>query len=113
MKTTVSHKLRSGIKIIFAPLYDLFFEHPAAPESTHLLLLPLLLDRVGHEPLLGALGAEDVLVVGDEPLADHGGLAGGAEEAVVVPVPALERDEARPADAWRVERAGNFGLQEC
>ena len=59
----------------------------------------LLLDGVGHEPLLGALGAEDVLVVGDEPLADHGGLAGGAEEAVVVPVPALERDEARAPDA--------------
>ena len=81
--------------------------HPTAPESTplHVPLPLLLLDGVGHEPLLGALRAEDVLVVGDEALADHGGLAGGAEEAVVVPVPALERDEARPADAWRVERA--------
>ena len=60
----------------------------------------LLLHRVRHEPLLGALRTEDVLVVRDEALAHHGHLAGGAHEAVVVPVPALERDEAGAADAW-------------
>ena len=59
-----------------------------------------LLDGVRHEPLLGAIRAQDVLVVRDEALADHGDLAGGAGEAVVVPVPALERDEAGAADAW-------------
>ena len=58
-----------------------------------------LLDGVRHEPLLGAIRAQDVLVVRDEALADHGDLAGGAGEAVVVPVPALERDEAGAADA--------------
>ena len=71
----------------------------------------LLLDGVGHEALLGALRAEDVLVVGDEALPDHGSLAGGAEEAVVVPVPPLERDEARPPDACKSGREGGAGIQ--
>ena len=59
----------------------------------------LLFYSVRHEFLLGALRTDDVLGVGDEALPDEGGLAGGAAEAVVVPVPALEGDEARAADA--------------
>ena len=56
---------------------------------------------IGHQLLLGALRADDVLGVGDEALADEGGLAGGAAEAVVVPVAALEGDESGAADACR------------
>ena len=53
----------------------------------------LLLHGVGHQLLLGALWADDVLAVGDEALAHHAALAAGADEAVVVPVAALEGDE--------------------
>ena len=56
---------------------------------------------IGHQLLLGALRADDVLGVGDEALADEGGLAGGATEAVVVPVAAFEGDESGAADACR------------
>jgi len=59
----------------------------------------LLLHGVGHQLLLGALWADDVLAVGDEALAHHAALAARADEAVVVPVPALERDEPGAADA--------------
>ena len=59
----------------------------------------LLLHGVGHQLLLGALWADDVLAVRDEALADHAALAARADEAVVVPVPALERDEPGAADA--------------
>lgn len=52
-----------------------------------------------HEFLLGALGADDVLAVGDEALADQAGLALRADEAVVVPVAVLEGDETGAADA--------------
>lgn len=55
-----------------------------------------------HEFLLGALGADDVLAVGDEALADQAGLALRADEAVVVPVAVLERDEAGATDAWKI-----------
>lgn len=54
-----------------------------------------------HELLFGALRADDVLAVGDEALADERGLALRADEAVVVPVAVLERDEAGAADAWK------------
>merc|ERR1719340_36247 len=49
----------------------------------------LLLHSVGHQLLLGALGADDVLPVRDEALPHHAGLAGRADEAVVVPVVGL------------------------
>lgn len=52
-----------------------------------------------HELLLGAVGAHDVLPHHDEALADQRVLAVRADEAVVVPVPVLERDEASAADA--------------
>lgn len=52
-----------------------------------------------HELLLGAFGTDDVLSVGDEAFADQRRLALGADEAVVVPVAVLERDETGAADA--------------
>ena len=87
----------------------------------------LLLHSVSHQLFLGALGADNVLTVRDEALPhlrrvradvqtfshqerlkhnimrwiypDHAGLAGRADEAVVVPVAALERDEPRASDS--------------
>lgn len=59
----------------------------------------LLLHGVGHELLLRAVRTEYVLPLRDEALSDHGDAAGGADEALVVPVAALERDEAGAADA--------------
>ena len=56
----------------------------------HIHAAELLLYSISHELLLGALGADDVLAVGDEALAHHAALAGGADEAVVVPVTTLE-----------------------
>lgn len=65
-----------------------------------------------HELLLGALGADDVGSVGDEALAHQGGLALRADEAVVVPVAVLERDEAGAADASDRLGAGRAPLSE-
>ena len=50
----------------------------------------LLFHGVRHQLLLSALGADDVLPVRDEALADHAALAAGADEAVVVPVTTLK-----------------------
>lgn len=47
-----------------------------------------------HEFLFSALRTDDVLGVRDEALADQRGAALRADEAVVVPVAVLERDEA-------------------
>ena len=63
------------------------------------MLMLSLLHSVGHQLLLGALGADDVLAVRDEALAHHRALAARADEAVVVPVAALERDEPRASDS--------------
>ena len=54
------------------------------------MLMLSLLHGVGHQLLLGALGADDVLAVRDEALAHHRALAAGADKAVVVPVTALK-----------------------
>jgi len=54
---------------------------------------PLLLHCVRHQLLLGTLRADDVLPVRDEALPHHAGLAGAADEAVVVPVSSLEGNE--------------------
>jgi len=62
------------------------------------MLTLLLFYGVRHQLFLGALGADDVLAVRDEALADHAALAGGADEAVVVPVTALEGNEPGAAD---------------
>lgn len=53
-----------------------------------------------HEFLFGAFGADDVLGVRDEAPSDEGGLARGADEAVVVPVSVLERDEPGAANTY-------------
>ena len=81
-------------------------ERTEGPQFETLRLRQLLLDRIGHQLLLGALGANDVLHVRDEALADEGGLAGGAAETVVVPVPALEGYEPGTADSWKASRPG-------
>lgn len=65
-----------------------------------------------HELLLGALGADYVGAVGDEALADQGGLALRADEAIVVPVAVLERDEAGAADTSNRLGARRAALSE-
>ena len=49
--------------------------------------------------LFGALGTDDVVSVGDEATTYERGVASSADEAIVVPVPVLERNEARTADS--------------
>lgn len=65
-----------------------------------------------HDLLFGALRADDVLGVGDEALAHQRRLALRADEAVVVPVAVLERDEAGAADASDGLGAGRAALGE-
>lgn len=72
----------------------------------------LLLHSVGHELLLGTLGADNVLPVRDEALAHHAGLAWRADKAVVVPVAPLEGDEPRTADTSNWLAAGGAALRE-
>ena len=60
----------------------------------------LLFHGVRHQLLLSALGADDVLPVRDEALADHAALAAGADEAVVVPVTTLKWDESSSSDTY-------------
>uniref|UniRef100_A0A182NH14 Uncharacterized protein n=1 Tax=Anopheles dirus TaxID=7168 RepID=A0A182NH14_9DIPT len=52
---------------------------------------------------------DDVLLVGDETAPDQRRFAHRADEAIVVPVAILERDEARTADAWNGTEKGKFG----
>lgn len=52
-----------------------------------------------HQLLPSAFGAQDFRSVGDEALAHQRVVAHGADEAVIVPVAVLERDEARSADS--------------
>lgn len=56
-----------------------------------------------HQFLLGAFRTDDVLFVGNETAADQWRFADGADEAIVVPVTVLERDEAGTADSceWK------------
>lgn len=56
-----------------------------------------------HQLLFGALRTEDVGAVCDEALAHQGPFAHGADEAVVVPVPILEGDEASATNACNYE----------
>lgn len=56
--------------------------------------LVIVKPRALHQLHLGALGADDVVAVGDEATSDQRGFAARADEAVVMPVPVLERDEA-------------------
>lgn len=54
-----------------------------------------------HQLLLGALRTQDVGAVCDEALAHQGAFAHGTDEAVVVPVPVLEGDEAGATNACK------------
>lgn len=65
-----------------------------------------------HHLHLGAVRADDVLAVGDEPAADQRGLAARADETIVVPMPVLEGDEAGAANASDRFRAGGASLGE-
>lgn len=65
-----------------------------------------------HHVLLGALGADDVVLVRDEALAYETGAAGGAVETVVVPVAVLEGDELGAADAGDGLAAGEAPLRK-
>lgn len=65
-----------------------------------------------HELLLGAVGAEDVCPVGNEALAHQGALAHGTDEAVIVPVPVFEGDEAGATNASDGLSAGCAPLSE-
>jgi len=80
----------------------------AAPRAWVLLLL----HSVGHQLLLRALRAHNVLPVRDEALTHHAGLAGGADKAVVVPVPALEGDEPGASDPCNRLSTGSTTLGE-
>ena len=60
-----------------------------------------MFNSVGHQLLLGAFRANDVFSVCDESFPHHAGLTAGADEAVVVPVAALEWDEPRASDTWQ------------
>ena len=68
--------------------------------GAHCLNYSLLLSLdLFHHLLLGALRTDYVLAVLDEALADHGDLATGAEEALVVPGESLEGHEPGTAKA--------------
>jgi len=72
----------------------------------------LLLNSIGHQLLLRALRADDVLPICDEPLTHHAALAGGADEAVVVPVTTLERNETGSTNPCDRLAAGGAPLGE-
>jgi len=72
----------------------------------------LLLNSIGHQLLLRALRADDVLPICDEPLTHHAALAGGADEAVVVPVTTLERNETGSTNPCDWLAAGGAPLGE-
>lgn len=55
--------------------------------------------RALHQLLLGTVGAQDVGSVGDEAASHQAGLAAGTDEAIVMPVTILKRNEASAANA--------------
>ena len=61
--------------------------------------------------LLGALRADDVVRVRDEAASDQRRLARGADEAVVVPVPVLERDESGATDSCAMPKYAIFSTE--
>ena len=69
----------------------------------------LLFDSVCHKFLFCALRANDVVAVGDESFPNHRSVASRADEARVVPIPALERDETGTTNAflqWQFNQIG-------
>jgi len=81
-------------------------------EHASQLYVSLLLNSVSHQLLLGTLRADDVLPVSNEPLADHATLAGRTDEAVIVPVATLKRNETGSADSSDRLTAGRAALAE-
>lgn len=65
-----------------------------------------------HQLLPSAFRAQDFRSIGDEALAHQRVVAHGADEAVIVPVAVLERDEARSADSSDRLGAGSASLGE-
>lgn len=63
-----------------------------------------------HEFVFGAIRTNDVFAVGDEAFASHGDLADGTDEALGVPVSALEGDEPGAAGAGDGLGAGRAPL---
>lgn len=63
-----------------------------------------------HQLLPSAFGTQNVGSISDEALADQGVSAHGTDEAVVVPVAVLERDEAGSADSSDRLGAGGASL---
>lgn len=51
-----------------------------------------------HQLHLGAIRADDIVTVGDKATSDQRSFAARADEAIVMPVPVLERDEASTAN---------------
>lgn len=72
--------------------YNLFFI--IAKNSVFLLVSLHSMGLNLHKFLLGTLGAENVRAISDEAFANQRAFAGSADEAVVVPVPVLKRNEA-------------------
>lgn len=66
-----------------------------------------------HELGFGAIGTDDVLLIGDESATNQARSAVGAEEAIVVPVTVLERDELGASDTgdWFAAGRASFGKQ--
>lgn len=72
----------------------------------------LLFYGVSHEFFLGTLRTNDFVSVSDEALANHRSFAGGAGEAIVVPVTTLKRYEPCTSNACNWFRAGSTSLGE-
>lgn len=62
--------------------------------------------------MFGAVGTDDVFLVGDEAFAYETGATVGAEEAIVVPVSVLEGDELGAADSCDRLAAGETAFGE-
>lgn len=84
----------SEIRLIL-PSYPSLRFSPSSP----VVILIVVKSRALHQLQLGALRADDVLAVGDKTTSDQRGPAARANEAIIMPVPVLERDEASAADA--------------
>lgn len=63
------------------------------------VILVVAKSRALHQLLLGALGTNDVLAVGDKASSDQRSFAARANEAIIMPVSIFERDETSAADA--------------
>lgn len=65
-----------------------------------------------HELLFGAVRAENVVLVGNETLADEGAAAHRADEALVMPVAILKRNKAGAADSCNNKKSRRTNKQK-